>query len=129
MNLTVMRQHIFYSILEMVNKVYVTVKYSDDTQLPWSKDNIDSGETVLVFNDNNHKDLEWNQIYMSVILSFGSGPFNCVIPAKNIVNIYSPELNVSFSCHDPFEDSKIIEVKKKAKCKIVTIDFKKRLCP
>jgi hypothetical protein len=91
-----LKREVFYSLLEIVGRVFVHVGYSEDARigrrgfLPEEKED----GLVLVFN--NSMKFSWDETGLDATLVFGAVPEKCHIPLKDIKAIYSPELGAQF---------------------------------
>ncbi|MBF0345811.1 MAG: hypothetical protein HQL06_16480 [Nitrospirae bacterium] len=100
-----LKSKIFYDILNMVGRVFVIVKYSDNVQVGnrgFTKEEKEDGLT-LVFNSS--MNFVWQDDILEAKLVFGTTSQRCVIPVQYIVAIYSPELQTQFvTTYKPLED-------------------------
>lgn len=117
-------QNLFYEILNDYGRVYIVVKYSNNSSLGkrgFSEEEKNKG-LVLVFNNSNHRNLQWTDDgSMFVTLGFGvnNRPENCYIHCDDIVSIYSPDAKIKFDRWDMLdinepdkdEDEKLIDEK------------------
>ncbi|MEW5767564.1 MAG: hypothetical protein AB1797_08045 [bacterium] len=91
-----LKANIFYEILELVGRVFIVVRYSDNVNLgkrgflPEEKEN----GLVLVFNS--QMKFVWGEAGIEAALVFGNSLQRCFIPEDDIVAVYSPELKVQF---------------------------------
>ncbi|MEW6002863.1 MAG: hypothetical protein AB1638_09495 [Nitrospirota bacterium] len=85
------------------------VRYSDRTMIGkrgFTDEEKEKG-IVLVFNDMNHKNLQWTEegsIVATMAFGINNRPENCFIHYDDIVALYSPEARVQFDRWDMWED-------------------------
>ena len=82
--------------MELAGRVFVVARHSDDVSVGrrgFVGDEVENGVT-LVFNDRMRFD--WDEVGIKATLVFGSSAEKCVVPAKDIVAIFSPDLGVQF---------------------------------
>lgn len=126
--LTDLRKSVFYNILDMAGKVYIVVKYSEESILPWTKKHIKEGSMSLVFNQSNYKNLVWTNSRVNVVLGFSDTTMQCTFPSKDIIAIFSPQLNIHFSCDEIYSESlPNIEYPKDSDQKVISLEeYRKR---
>lgn len=96
-NLTELKKHIFYELLNLAGRVFILVRHSDDVRigergfLPEEKEK----GIILVFNEK--MSFVWNEDGISATLGFGTKVEKCFIPPRNIISVFSPDLNAQFS--------------------------------
>lgn len=126
-------QNLFYDLLNDFGRVYVVVKYSDNTTIGnrgFTEEEKKNG-LVLIFNLKNHKDLQWNEDG-SIITALGFGAANrsekCYLHADDIVSLFSPDARVKYDrwdIRDAVGQSEAIkgpEEEKSGEEKIVSLD-------
>ena len=98
-------QNLFYDLLNDFGRVYVVVKYSDNTTIGnrgFTEEEKKNG-LVLIFNLKNHKNLQWNEDG-SIITALGFGAANrsekCYLHADDIVSVFSPDARVKYDRWD-----------------------------
>lgn len=126
-----LKKQVFSRMLELVGRVFILVRYSDDVVvgrrgfLPAEKEK----GLVLVFNSK--MNFTWDGSGISGRLVFGSTPEDCFIPSHSIVAVFSPELSAQFavspaeeaiSDHGPVESG---GEKSSSDSRVVRVDFKK----
>ena len=126
-----LRKQIFFDMLAMAGRVFMSVGYGDDVVignrgfLPQEKEK----GIVLVFNQK--MKFTWDERGITATLVFGTTPERCRIPQDRIMNIFSPELNAQFSTF-PREKAadqkgrKRTEEKPPADEKVIRVDFNKK---
>lgn len=130
-NLTDLKKHIFYELLELSGRVFILVKYSDDVLigkrgfLPEEKEK----GLILVFNAK--MKFEWSVQGISATLGFGAKTEKCFIPPESIISVFSPDLNAQFSVSPAAQEAgqRKQEVKKVhsiSKEKVIKVDFSKK---
>jgi hypothetical protein len=126
-------QNLFYDLLNDFGRVYVVVKYSDNTTIGnrgFTEEEKKNG-LVLIFNLKNHKSLQWNEDG-SIITALGFGAANrsekCYLHADDIVSVFSPDAQVKYDRWDirdavgQSEARKGSEEEKSGEEKIVSLD-------
>ncbi len=126
-------QNLFYDLLNDFGRVYVVVKYSENTTIGnrgFTEEEKKNG-LVLVFNLKNNKDLQWNEDG-SIITALGFGAVNrpekCYLHADDIVSVFSPDARVKYDRWDvrdaagQSEAIKGSEEEKSEEEKIVSLD-------
>jgi len=126
-------QNLFYDLLNDFGRVYVVVKYSDNTTIGnrgFTEEEKENG-LVLIFNLKNHKNLQWNEDG-SIITALGFGAANrsekCYLHADDIVSVFSPDARVKYDRWDirdavgQSEARKGSEEEKSGEEKIVSLD-------
>jgi len=98
-------QNLFYDLLNDFGRVYLVVKYSDNTTIGnrgFTEEEKKNG-LVLIFNLKNHKNLQWNEDG-SIITALGFGAVNrsekCYLHADDIVSVFSPDARVKYDRWD-----------------------------
>jgi hypothetical protein len=97
MKLNDLKKNVFFELLNLVGRVYMVVRYSPDVDLGrkvFTEDEKANGLT-LVFTT--RMNIQWDAVGLSTTLSFGAQAYRCFIPSKDILAIYSPELQVQFT--------------------------------
>jgi hypothetical protein len=123
-----LKKEVFYRLLDMAGRVFVFVRYSGDAKigrrgfLPEEKKN----GIILVFNG--RMNFSWEDDAITARLVFGAAPEDCYIPVKDIVSVYSPELQTQLITAP--EGQKTAETGKdethKENQKVIKVDFGKR---
>jgi hypothetical protein len=96
-NLTELKKHIFYELLNLSGRVFILVRYSEDVHignrgfLPEEKEK----GIILVFNKK--MNFEWNETGIFATLGFGTKAEKCFVPPQSIISVFSPDLNAQFS--------------------------------
>lgn len=91
-----LKKTVFYEMLNMAGRVFILVSHSENVIIGnrgFMREEKENG-IVLVFNQG--MSFSWDEAGISAVLAFGPSPEKCLIPAENIVMIYSPELNSQF---------------------------------
>lgn len=98
-------QELFYNILNDYGKVYILVKYSENTVIGkrgFTDEEKNQG-LILVFNQRNHKNLQWeNDGSIVATLGFGMNnrQENCFLHSDDIISVFSPDAKVKFERWD-----------------------------
>ncbi len=128
-----LKRHVFHELLELTGRVFVVVKYSEEVLigdrgfLPEEKEN----GLVLVLNK--RMNFKWDDYGLDARLVFGTSPQHCIVPARHIIGVYSPELSSQFLCltedgpEDPPESVKDRPTAGEgASSKVVKVDFRRK---
>jgi hypothetical protein len=94
-------QNLFYDLLNDYGRVYMVVRYSDKTIIGKRgfTDEERKNGIILIFNQNNFKDLQWNEDgSISAALGFGAAnrPEKCYLHSEDIVSVFSPDARVKY---------------------------------
>ncbi|HIJ59531.1 MAG TPA: hypothetical protein HPP56_02780 [Nitrospirae bacterium] len=120
------------------------MKYSEDVIIGKRGFVGDEQENGLVLVFNNKMNFQWTDGFIYAKLGFGTKIENCLIPSKNIISIFSPDINtnlvVKFNQEEQFTTfSKSIdknsktpldnnetneEIEPTTKGKVINVDFK-----
>jgi len=139
-NITELKQQIFFDLMNIVGRVFVLVKYSEDVVignrgfLPEEKEK----GLVLVFNS--RMNFNWDESGIAAKLVFGAATEKCFIPADSILSVFSPELSAQFvtsaekraESHESAKPVKpepakpVKDVKSNKDNKVVEVDFRKK---
>jgi len=133
-------QNLFYDLLNDYGRAFIIVKYSERSIIGnrGFTDEEKENALTLVFNDKNHKNLQWTEDG-GIVAALGFGANNrienCFIHNEDIVSVFSPDSMVKLDRWDVWhakrsteESDKLTELeeKKSAEEKIVSLDnFKK----
>ncbi|MEO5360284.1 MAG: ClpXP protease specificity-enhancing factor SspB [Nitrospirota bacterium] len=92
-----LKKTVFYELLNVMGRVFVIVRYSDDVQIGtrgFLKAEKENG-LVLVFNSK--MNFTWDKDgLIAANLVFGTKTEDCLIPVEHIIAVYSPELQTQF---------------------------------
>ncbi|MDI6801128.1 MAG: hypothetical protein QMD01_03590 [Thermodesulfovibrionales bacterium] len=91
-----LKRHIFFELMNLVGRVFVLVRYSDNVILGnrgFAQEEKDNG-IILVFNSK--MNFLWDDYGITATLVFGTSPQKCFVPADEIMAVYCPELNAQF---------------------------------
>jgi len=129
-------KNLFYELFNDYGRVYIIVKYSDQTAIGnrgFTAEEKEKG-LVLVFTHNNHKRLHWTEDgNIIVTVSFGNDNRleNCFIHHDDIIALYSPDAMVKYDRWDILnieeatkqqKDMKNIGKDERHKSKIVSLE-------
>jgi hypothetical protein len=122
-----LRREVFFRLLEMADRVYVLVKYSDSVMIGnrgFLEEEKKNG-IVLVFNKG--MKFVWDDTGIHATLVFGTAAEKCYIPPRDIMSVYSPDLGIQLmvALEETSENPKV-EPKKDDDEKIIRVDFKKK---
>ncbi len=101
-------QNLFYDLLNDYGKVFLVVKYSEKTIIGRRgfTDEEKREGMVLVFNNKNHKNLQWLEDG-SITATLGFGLSNrqeaCFLHSDDIVSVFSPDAKVKFDRWDMWD--------------------------
>ena len=96
-NLTALKKHIFFELLDMAGRVFIHVRYSDDVLIGERGFLAEEKEKGLILVFNASMKFEWNEQGISATLGFGTKTENCLIPAESIISVFSPPQRSVFS--------------------------------
>jgi hypothetical protein len=132
-SLNALKKHCFFEFLNLVGKVYILVKYSENVILgnrKFSEEEKNNG-IVLVFNT--RMNFFWDDYGINATLLFNTTAQKCFIPIDDIVAVYSPELNAQLiTAPHKSSDKKSIDRNKKfpktstEKGNVIEVDFSKK---
>ncbi|MBF0457564.1 MAG: hypothetical protein HQK99_06680 [Nitrospirae bacterium] len=92
-----LKKKIFYDLLNLMGRVFVIVRYSEDVQIGTRGFLQPEKENGLVLVFNARMNFIWNEDgIIEVKLVFGTKPEDCIIPVSHIIAVYSPELQTQF---------------------------------
>lgn len=129
-------QNLFYDLLNDYGKVFMVVKYSENSTIGnrGFTDEEKKKGIVLVFNSRNYKNLQWAEDG-SIITALGFGVNNklekCFLHFDDIVSVFSPDAMIRFDRWDIWdmkdkpEESKYLTISEKEKVtdgKIISLD-------
>jgi hypothetical protein len=137
-NIHDLKKQVFYELLDLVGRVFVLVRYSQEVVigdrgfLPEEKEK----GLVLVFNS--RMNFVWDDSGISARLVFGTTPQQCFVPVNSILSVFSPELSAQFltapdqkPVHKKQAGASEVPKKKESvkgirDSKVVEVDFKKK---
>jgi hypothetical protein len=133
-NLTDLKKHVFFELLDMAGRVFIHVRYSDDVLIGERGFLTEEREKGLILVFNARMNFDWNEHGISATLGFGTKNEKCFVPSDNVTSVFSPDLNAQFSVSPSAEEAgqkKQIEkaVKKVhsiSKEKVIKVDFRKK---
>ena len=96
-NLTDLKKHIFFELLDLAGRVFVLVGHSDDVLIGERGFLPEEKEKGLILVFNRKMNFEWNEQGISATLGFGTKNEKCFVPPDSIITIFSPDLNAQFS--------------------------------
>lgn len=142
LRLNELKRHTFFELLNLVGRVYIVIKYSENVEigtrgfLPREKEQ----GLILVLNSKMH--FIWDEEGISTNLAFGTSIQKCFIPTDDIIVIYSPELHSQLMVDSPqmqviqeaggkkedLSETKetLDDLDESLKSKVVRVDFKKK---
>ncbi|KJU82871.1 hypothetical protein MBAV_004936 [Candidatus Magnetobacterium bavaricum] len=91
-----LKSSIFYDILEIVGRVFIVVRYSENVMIGnrgFLENEKQEGLTLVL---NTKMNFTWEDDILEAKLVFGTTTQRCVIPVQYIVALYSPELQSQF---------------------------------
>jgi len=130
-NLTSLKKHIFFELLDLAGRVFVLVGHSDNVRIGERGFLREEKEKGLILVFNRKMNFEWNAQCISATLGFGTKNEKCFIPAESIVSIFSPDLNAQFSVSPIAQGpAQTKHAGKKgpspSKEKVIKVDFRKK---
>ena len=130
-NLTDLKKHVFFELLDMAGRVFIHVRYSDDVLIGERGFLAEEKEKGLVLVFNSRMKFEWNKQGITATLGFGTKTEKCFVPPESIISVFSPDLSAQFSVSPAaHEGSQKKQVMKKvhsiSKQKVIKVDFSKK---
>ncbi len=102
-------QNLFYDLLNDYGKVFITVRYSEQTIIGtrgFTEEEKKKG-IILVFNQRNNRNLEWTEDG-SLIAMLGFGGSNktekCFLHSDDIISVFSPDAKVKIDRWDIWDE-------------------------
>lgn len=133
-NLTDLKKHVFFELLDMAGRVFIHVRYSEDVLIGERGFLTEEKEKGLVLVFNARMKFEWNEQGISATLGFGPKTEKCFVPPESIISVFSPELNAQFSISPAAQEAgqkkQLVKAVKKvhsiSKEKVIKVDFRKK---
>lgn len=130
-NLTDLKKHVFFELLDMGGRVFIHVSYSNDVLIGERGFLAEEKEKGLILVFNARMKFEWTEQGISATLGFGTRTEKCFIPSESIISVFSPDLNAQFSVSPAAQEAgQRKQAGKKAtslsKEKIIKVDFGKK---
>jgi len=132
-NLTDLKKHVFFELLDMAGRVFIHVRYSDDVLIGDRGFLAEEKEKGLVLVFNAGMKFQWNEQGISATLGFGPKTEKCFIPPESIISVFSPDLNAQFSVSPAAAAPKagqskqmLRKVHSLSKQKVIKVDFSKK---
>lgn len=127
-SLNSLKKHCFFEFLNIVGRVFILVKYSDNVILGNRRFTEEEKNNGLVLVFNTRMNFLWDDYGISATLVFNTSAQKCFIPVDDIVAVYSPELNAQFTAAPikSYDKSKEITKDTKEMGKVVKVDFTKK---
>ena len=130
-NLTDLKKHVFFELLDMAGRVFIHVRYSDDVLIGDRGFLAEEKEKGLVLVFNAGMKFEWNEQGISATLGFGPKTEKCFIPPESIISVFSPDLNAQFSVSPAAQEAGqrkqvVRKVHSISKQKVIKVDFSKK---
>lgn len=127
-NLTDLKKHIFFELLDIAGRVFILVNYSDDVIIGERGFLAEEKEKGLVLVFNRNMNFEWNEQGITATLGFGTKNEKCFVTSDSIISVFSPDLNAQFSASPapPQASQKKPPAKKVhslSKNKVIKVDF------
>ena len=130
-NLTDLKKHVFFELLDLSGRVFIHVRYSDDVLIGERGFLAEEKEKGLVLVFNAKMKFEWNEQGISAALGFGTRTEKCFIPPESIISVFSPDLNAQFSVSPAAQEAgkrkqAVKKVHSISKEKVIKVDFGKK---
>ena len=130
-DLTDLKKHIFFELLDLAGRVFVLVGYSDNVLIGERGFLPEEKEKGLILVFNRKMNFEWTAQGISATLGFGTKNEKCFVPSESIITIFSPDLNAQFSVSPAVQEpAQSRQAGKKApsssKEKVIKVDFGKK---
>jgi len=123
-------QYLFYELLNDYGQVHLVIKYSENSSIGnrgFTDEEKQKG-LVLIFNQHNHKNLQWTE-EGSVMTTLGFGgnntPEKCFLQFDDIVSVFSPYAKIRFDRWDMWDVKNQPELpaeKKSENEKVISLD-------
>lgn len=131
LNLTDLKKHVFFELLDMAGRVFIHVRYSDNVLIGERGFLAEEKEKGLVLVFNARMKFEWNEQGISATLGFGPKTEKCFIPPESIISVFSPDLNAQFSISPAAQEAGqkkqvVRKVHSISKQKVIKVDFSKK---
>ncbi|MBF0319446.1 MAG: hypothetical protein HQL01_06565 [Nitrospirae bacterium] len=92
-----LKKTVFYELLNVMGRVFVIVRYSEDVKIGTRGFQNVEKENGLVLVFNTKMNFTWHEDgLIEARLVFGTKTEDCLIPVEHIIAIYSPELQTQF---------------------------------
>lgn len=135
-----LKENTFFNLMDLAGRVYIVVHYTEDVIIGkrgFTNEEKTSG-LVLVFNQKTN--FQWKDDVITAKLGFGNTIEKCIIPVRNIVCIFSPDINARFMIDYVQKEQESIMVKSsksdiqkekqkphnESQSKVITVDFTKK---
>ena len=92
-----LKKEIFYGMLNLAGRVFMHVGYSENVIIGKRGFLPEEKEKGIILVVNNRMKFECDDSAITVKLVFGATAEECLIPFKEVLSIFSPELNAQFS--------------------------------
>lgn len=130
-DLTDLKKHIFYELLDMAGRVFILVRYSDDVLIGERGFLPEEKEKGLILVFNRKMNFEWSDQGISATLGFGAKSEKCFVPPDSIISVFSPDLNAQFSVSPAAQEAgqkkqTVKKVHSISKQKIIKVDFSRK---
>ena len=96
-NLNNLKKHLFFEFLNLTDRVFILVRYSENVILGKRGFTAEEKENGIILVLNSKMNFLWDDYGITVTLVFGTSPQRCFIPVDDITAIYSPEHNAQFT--------------------------------
>ncbi len=131
LNLTDLKKHVFFELLDMAGRVFIHVRYSNNVLIGERGFLAEEKEKGLVLVFNARMKFEWNEQGISATLGFGPKTEKCFIPPESIISVFSPDLNAQFSispaAQEAVQKKQVVrKVHSISKQKVIKVDFSKK---
>jgi len=130
-NLTDLKKHVFFELLDMTGRVFIHVSYSNDVLIGERGFLAEEKEKGLILVFNAKMKFEWNEQGISATLGFGPKTEKCFIPPESIISVFSPDLNAQFSVSPAAQEAGqrkqvVRKVHSISKQKVIKVDFSRK---
>lgn len=130
-NLTDLKKHVFFELLDLSGRVFIHVRYSDEVMIGERGFLAEEKEKGLILVFNSKMKFEWNEQGIAATLGFGPKTEKCFIPSESIISVFSPDLNAQFSVSPAAQETgqRKHAVKKAhsiSKEKVIKVDFSRK---
>jgi hypothetical protein len=130
-DLTDLKKHVFFELLDLAGRVFILVAYSDNVLIGERGFLPEEKEKGLVLVFNTRMKFEWDRQGISATLGFGARTEKCFIPPESIISVFSPDLNAQFSVSPAAQGPAQADQSGKkgpspSKEKVIKVDFGKK---
>jgi len=98
-----LKRDVFFELLDLAGRVFIVVRNGEGVRIGSRGFTPQEEENGLVLVLNRRMSFRWEDDLLEARLVFGTDPHDCVIPARHIVAVNSPELQTQLVVAGPPE--------------------------